>query len=106
MKMNRILTALVGAGLLSLMSSPVMARNTTGPFDNAVKQAPAMVLAQEDPQEQRHEEQRYQEQMRQDQKQSDQQTAMRHHAHHSTRKHYKQHVHSSEVDQNNGHDAH
>jgi ABC-type nickel/cobalt efflux system permease component RcnA len=108
MKMNQILTALVGAGLLGLMSAPVMARNTTAALDTAVKQDPAIVLAQEEPQEQRHEEERYQEQMREDQRShNDQEAAMHHNAHHSTRRHPKQHVPStSEDNQNNDHDQH
>jgi hypothetical protein len=104
MKMNRTLTAMMAAGLLGLMSAPVMAGNTAGAFDTAVKDNPPLVLAQESPAQERHEQQRYDEQVRADQH-SAKQTAMNHNKHHHS--HHKHHVHSvPEGTNNNGHDAH
>jgi hypothetical protein len=106
MKVNQTLTALVAAGLLGLMSAPVMARNTTGVFDTAVKENPPIVLAQESPEQQRHEEQRYQEQMREDQNQhkAQQETAMHHSGHHYKHKHHYKH-HTPSVGEENNHNA-
>jgi hypothetical protein len=102
MKVNQTLTALVAAGLLGLMSAPVMARNTTGVFDTAVKENPPIVLAQESPAQQRHEEQRYQEQMREDQNhKAHQETAMRHSGHHYKHKHHYKHHAPSPAEENN-----
>jgi len=105
MKLNRTLTAVVAAGVLGLMSAPVMAGNTTGAFDSAVTSNPPLVLAQESPAQERHEQKLYDEQMRADQHKA-KETAMNYHKHHH--KHYKHHVVHSvpEGTNNNGHDAH
>jgi hypothetical protein len=104
MKLNHTLTALVAAGLLNLMAAPVMARDTTGPFDAAVEKSPPLVLAQETPAQARHEEQRYQEQMREDKHQA---VAMRHDKHRYKHGHHKHYTHSDAKDNaNNGHDMH
>jgi hypothetical protein len=91
MKMNRTLTAVVAAGLFGLMSAPVMAGNTAGAFDSAVKDNPPLVLAQESPAQEQHEQQRYDQQMRADQH-SAKQTAMNHSRYHHS--HHKHHVQS------------
>ena len=104
MKMNRTLTAVVAAGLFGLMSAPVMAGNTAGAFDSAVKDNPPLVLAQESPAQEQHEQQRYDQQMRADQHKA-KETAMNYHRHHH--KHYKHHVQSvPEGTNNNGNNAH
>jgi hypothetical protein len=114
MKLNQTLTALVGAGLLGLMSAPAMARGMSGDL-GTVNANPPLVLAQETPAQENHEQQRYEEQMREDQHHN-QQTAMRHskhhHWHHYSHKHHTQPIHSeagdnlSGQDSINGHDAH
>jgi hypothetical protein len=124
MKLNQILSALVGAGLLGLMSAPAMARSTAGDLGTAVNANPPLVLAQETPAQQNHEQQRYDEQMREDQHQHhNQQTAMRHSKHHRwhhySHKLHKQPIHNEAGDNMNaapnsmngpdstsGHDAH
>jgi hypothetical protein len=103
MKMNRTLTAVVAAGMLGLMSAPVIAGNTAGASDTAAKASPPIVLVQESPAEERHEQKLYDEQMRADQHKA-KETAMNYHKHHH--KHYKHHVQSvPESNNNNGHDA-
>jgi len=105
MKLNRTLTAVMAAGVLGLMSAPVMAGNMAGAFDSAVTNNPPLVLAQESPAQERHEQQRYDEQMHADQHKA-KETAMNYHKHHHEQ--YKHHVVHSvpESTNNNGHDAH
>ncbi len=122
MKLNLTLTALVGAGLLGLMSAPVMAGSTAVNLGTAVSANPPIQLAQETPAQERHEQQRYDQQMRADQHQHrNQQTAMRHSKHHRSHhywhKHHQQPMHSeagttnpnagiNNPNNDNGHEAH
>jgi len=105
MKINQTLTAMLAAGLLGLMSAPVMAHNTAGAFDSAVSDPSPLVLAQESPAQERHEQQRYDEQVHADQHKA-KETAMNYHKHHH--KHYNRHVVHSvpEGTNNNVHDTH
>jgi len=110
MKLNQTLTALLGAGLLGLMSSPLLARSTACDLGTAAN--PPLVLAQETPAQESHEQQRYDEQMREDQHHN-QEAAMHHSSHHRrhhySHKHHKQPIHSEPGDNNyngNSHEAH
>jgi len=117
MKLNQTLTALVGAGLLGLMSAPVMAHSTAGALGTVVNANPPLVLAQETSGELNHEQQRYNEQMREDRHQHHNQQAATYHSkhhrwHHYSHRHHKQPIHSeagdnmNSPDNMNGHDAH
>jgi hypothetical protein len=109
MKLNQTLTALVGAGLLGLMSAPVMAHSTAGDLGTAANANPPIVLAQETSGEPNHEQQRYNEQVHEDQHHNQQAATYhsKHHRwHHYSHRHHKQPVHSEAGDDMNGHDVH